>query len=75
MWIARRAAGVSRATYDTFAQGIRDNGANGLLLSGEKQEGAVWPKVYLQQLPTGRAQWVRGPGRVELVQLGFRSPN
>lgn len=75
VWIARRAAGVSRATYDTFAQGIRDNGANGLLLSGEKQEGAVWPKVYLQQLPTGRAQWVRGPGRVELVQLGFRSPN
>lgn len=69
VWAARRAAGVSRASYDAFLQGIRDNGANGLLLSGEKQEGAIWPKVYLQPLPAGRAQWVRGSGKVELVQL------
>ena len=69
VWAARRAAGVSRASYDTFLQGIRDNGANGLLLSGDRQEGAIWPKIYLHSAPPGRAQWVRGSGRVELLQL------
>ena len=69
VWAARRSAGVSRASYDTFLQGIRDNGANGLLLSGDRQEGAIWPKIYLHSAPPGRAQWVRGSGRVELLQL------
>lgn len=74
VWVARRSAGVSRSTYDPLVQAIRENGANGLLLSGEKQEGAIWPKTYLQQLPVGRGLWVRGSGRSDLVQIAFQPP-
>lgn len=74
VWVARRSAGVSRSVYDPLIQGIRENGASGLLLSGEKQEGAVWPKIYMQPLPPGRGLWVRGSGRTELVQVAYTPP-
>lgn len=74
VWVARRSAGVSRSAYDPLIQGIRENGASGLLLSGEKQEGAIWPKTYLEPLPAGRGRWVRNSGRTELVQVAYTPP-
>lgn len=74
VWVTRRSAGVSRSAYDPLVQGIRDNGANGVLLSGDRQEGALWPKTYLQQLPPGRALFVRGSRRTELIQVAYVRP-
>ncbi len=70
--IARRSAGFSRASYDAVLQGVRESGANGLLLSGEKQEGAIWPKIYLRPLPPGRAQWVNRQGRASMIQIATK---
>ncbi|RAV32136.1 type VII secretion protein EccC, partial [Corynebacterium heidelbergense] len=44
--VARRSAGVGRASYEAFLQAMKEAGANGLLLSGERQEGQIWPGVY-----------------------------
>ncbi|MDO5669810.1 MAG: type VII secretion protein EccCa [Corynebacterium sp.] len=71
--VARRSTGMSRASYDPLIQGVREAGAQGLLLSGDRQEGAIWPKVYLRELPPGRAQWVDRAGRVRMVQLAYHS--
>lgn len=69
--VTRRSSGMSRAGYDPVIQGIREAGAAGLLLSGDRQEGQIYPKVFLKPLPPGRAQWVQRSGRVEMVQIGF----
>ena len=69
--IARRAAGIGRSSYEPVLQGLKDAGANGILLSGDRQEGQVWPGVYLQRLPAGRANWVDKSGKKHLVQLAF----
>jgi len=69
--VARRSAGVSRSSYDPVMQGLREAGANGILLSGDRQEGSVWPKVFLKKLPPGRAQWVTRSGKPQMVQLAF----
>ena len=52
-------------------EGLREAGANGILLSGDRQEGSVWPKVFLKKLPPGRAQWVTRSGKPQMVQLAF----
>lgn len=69
--VARRAAGVGRASYENFLQGMREAGASGLLLSGERQEGQVWPGVYLRHLPAGRGLFVGRSGAPQLVQVAF----
>lgn len=69
--VTRRSSGMARASYDPVVQAIREAGAAALLLSGERQEGQIYPKVYLKQLPPGRAQWVQRNGRVEMVQVAL----
>lgn len=71
MIIARRSAVWMRSSFENVMQAIREAGANGLLLSGDRQEGQIWPGVYLQHLPAGRAQWVDKAGRRRLVQLAY----
>ncbi|MDK8797720.1 type VII secretion protein EccCa [Corynebacterium sp. MSK044] len=72
--IARRSSGMSRASYDPLMQAIREAGAAGVLLSGERQEGAIFPGVFLKRLPAGRAQWVNRSGRVEMIQIARDEP-
>lgn len=73
--IARRSAGVGRSSFENVMQAIREAGANGLLLSGDRQEGQIWPGVYLQHMPAGRAQWVDKAGRRRLIQLAYHPEN
>ncbi|WP_297008096.1 type VII secretion protein EccCb, partial [uncultured Corynebacterium sp.] len=69
--VARRAAGLGRASYENFLQGMREAGASGLLLSGERQEGQVWPGVYMRHLPPGRGLFVGRSGVPQLMQVAF----
>lgn len=71
--VARRAAGIGRAGYENFIQGMREAGASGVLLSGERQEGQVWPGVFLRHLPPGRAIFVGRSGTPQLIQLALSS--
>ncbi|MEY8565422.1 hypothetical protein [Corynebacterium sp.] len=40
-----------------------------MLLSGERQEGLIWPGVKFRRMPPGRAQWVDRAGTARVVQL------
>ena len=45
---------VSRALYEPVPQRLREVGATGLLLSGDRQEGAIYPGMHLSVQPPGR---------------------
>jgi S-DNA-T family DNA segregation ATPase FtsK/SpoIIIE len=53
--VARRSAGAGRAGYESVLQALRDAVATGVLLSGDRQEGQIWPSVKFRRFPPGRA--------------------
>lgn len=67
--ISRRSGGMARGSYDPVMQTLREAGVAGILHSGERQEGAIFPNVHLKRLPTGRAQYVDRSGRVAMIQV------
>ncbi|MEU4360782.1 type VII secretion protein EccCa [Promicromonospora sp. NPDC023987] len=67
--LARPVAGASRALYDPVLQALRDTGASGFVLSGERAEGQLFPGVRAEQLPPGRGFWARRGERPVLVQV------
>ncbi len=69
--VARRSAGVGRALYEPVLQRLRDAGATGLLLSGDRGEGPIYPGVQLAEAPPGRATLVRRGRKPALVQLAL----
>ncbi|MET3805636.1 S-DNA-T family DNA segregation ATPase FtsK/SpoIIIE [Nakamurella sp. UYEF19] len=72
MIVARRSGGAGRSLYEPVPQRLREVGATGLLLSGDRQEGAFYPGVHLSVQPPGRGTLVRRGRKPSLIQLGFR---
>lgn len=70
--LTRPVAGASRALFDSALQTVRDVGATGLLLSGERSEGALWPGVYATAAIPGRARIVRRAEPPRLMQIAQR---
>jgi len=69
--LCRRSSGSSRALFEPFVQGIKEAGAAGLLLSGERSEGQMWPGAYFSQQPAGRGTLVRRGRKPLLVQTAY----
>jgi S-DNA-T family DNA segregation ATPase FtsK/SpoIIIE len=69
--VARRSGGAGRALYEPVLQRLRDAGATGLLLSGDRGEGAIYPGVHLADAPPGRATLVRRGRKPAVVQLAL----
>ena len=67
--VLRRAGGAGRAMYEPVIQALKENGATGLLLSGDRQEGQIWPKVWMAHRPPGRGTLIRRDGRTEMIHL------
>jgi len=67
--IARPVAGASRAMFDSAIQAIRDTGGCGLVMNGERSEGAIFPKVYAEQMVAGRGRFIRRGTAPRLVQV------
>ena len=72
MIVTRRSGGAGRAMYEPVPQRMREVGASGLLLSGDRQEGALYPGAYLSVQPPGRGNLVRRGRKPMLVQLAYR---
>ena len=68
---ARHSGGVGRALFEPFLQRLRELGATGLVLRGDRQEGQLWPGVYPSLLPPGRGQLARRGRRPTLVQIVY----
>lgn len=69
--VTRPVAGASRAMYDRVLQVTRDTGGSVLLMSGERSEGQVLPRVYPERFPPGRGRFVRRGERAHVVQLAL----
>ena len=69
--IARSTAGASRAAYEPFMQRMQELGAQGLLLSGDPNEGDVLAGLKPRPMPTGRGIFVSRKRGNPLVQTGL----
>jgi S-DNA-T family DNA segregation ATPase FtsK/SpoIIIE len=73
--VTRRSGGAGRSLYEPVPQRLREIGATGLLLSGDRSEGAFYPGVHLSVQPPGRGTLVRRGRRPSLVQLASSHPD
>jgi S-DNA-T family DNA segregation ATPase FtsK/SpoIIIE len=69
--ISRGFGGVGRAMYDPVVQRIRDMGSPALVMSGNKDEGALWGGVRGEPLPAGRGRLVSRRLGTRLVQTAL----
>ncbi|GAB2615641.1 type VII secretion protein EccCa [Kribbella endophytica] len=69
--IARRAAGAGRAMYEPFLTTVMESGTAGLVLSGDKAEGALFTGAAPGNYPPGRGLFVRRGERPSLIQTAL----
>ncbi|EMY32296.1 type VII secretion protein EccCa [Arthrobacter crystallopoietes BAB-32] len=69
--LSRRVRGASRGMYESFFMSLRDSGSTGLLMSGDRGEGALLNGIRARSLPPGRAQLVQAGKPVNTVQLYY----
>ncbi|MGY0233292.1 type VII secretion protein EccCa [Longispora urticae] len=72
--ITRRMGGASRALYDPVIQRLRELDCPGLLMSGNRDEGAIFGNLKPSQLPPGRGTLVRRRDGANLIQLAWSDP-
>ncbi|MGA4785923.1 type VII secretion protein EccCa [Nocardia sp. AB354] len=68
--IARRSGGASRALYEPLIGRMKDIGTIGLLMSGNRDEGALLGNVRLSEMPPGRGTLVARSGN-SLIQTAW----
>ncbi|WP_139738698.1 type VII secretion protein EccCa [Actinomyces wuliandei] len=73
--LARPMAGASQAMYDPFIQALRDTGATGLMMDGERSEGVVLAGTRPEHLRPGRGWWIRRGRRPRLAQVAAFTPD
>ncbi|MCW5254468.1 type VII secretion protein EccCa [Streptomyces sp. SHP 1-2] len=67
--IARSTAGAGRSGYETFMQRIKELGAQGVILSGDRAEGDLLGGVRARPMPPGRGVFVSRRQGKPLVQV------
>ncbi|GAB1644206.1 type VII secretion protein EccCa [Krasilnikovia sp. MM14-A1259] len=70
--LARRVAGASRGLFDPFVQAVRETGAAGLVMTGDRGEGKLLGDAYARPLPPGRGQLIRRGQPPALIQTARR---
>lgn len=68
--LARSIGGAGRALFEPVVQKLRESGTPGLIMSGSKDEGALFGNVKAEPLPPGRARLVTRQG-VRLIQIAL----
>ncbi|MFC7303186.1 type VII secretion protein EccCa [Streptomyces monticola] len=69
--IARNTAGAGRSAYEPFMQRIKELGAQGVVLSGDPNEGDILGNVRPRPMPPGRGIFVSRRRGNPLVQTGL----
>lgn len=73
--LARRTGGASRAMFDPIIQRLREAGAPGLIMSGDRDEGPLVGTIRPSAQPPGRGWLVDRQGNKSLIQLAWLPPN
>jgi S-DNA-T family DNA segregation ATPase FtsK/SpoIIIE len=69
--IARASGGASRSLYEPVMQRMRELGAQGVVLSGDRAEGALLGNITATQLPPGRGHFHTRRRGGQLIQTGW----
>jgi S-DNA-T family DNA segregation ATPase FtsK/SpoIIIE len=69
--VARRSGGAGRAAYDTLLGKLHELDMPGLVMSGNRQEGAIVRNVAPSPQPPGRGVLVRRTDGVNLIQTAW----
>ncbi|MGW0565513.1 type VII secretion protein EccCa [Streptomyces sp. NPDC003016] len=69
--IARSSGGASRSLYEPVMQRLRELGAQGLVMSGDRSEGALLGNITPSQLPPGRGYFHTRRRSGQMVQTGW----
>ncbi len=69
--VARRVAGAGRGLYDPLVQAMREIGTGAVLMSGDRSEGQLFPRVYANRQPPGRGRWIQRGGSPRLMQTAL----
>jgi S-DNA-T family DNA segregation ATPase FtsK/SpoIIIE len=69
--LTRKVAGASHGLYEPFTAALRESGATGLVMSGDRSEGALFPGVRAGILPPGRGLLVRQGERARTMQVAY----
>ncbi|GAA5188696.1 type VII secretion protein EccC [Rugosimonospora acidiphila] len=72
--ITRRIGGASRAMFDPVIARIRELASPGIMMSGPRDEGALFGNIKPQLLPPGRAWLITRREGSRLVQLAWSPP-
>lgn len=67
--LTRPVAGSSRAMYSPFVLSAHETGGAALLMSGDRAEGQILPRVYPERMPPGRGRYVRRGERPFVIQV------
>ena len=67
--LTRRMTGAGRAMYDPLVNTMRDSGATGFMLSGDRSEGMLLGNQRPRTLPIGRTMLLRSGQPVRTVQI------
>jgi S-DNA-T family DNA segregation ATPase FtsK/SpoIIIE len=71
--VTRRVAGSSRGLYEPFVMAMRESGAVGLIMSGERTEGPLMGSVRAALQPPGRGVVIRAGQTPTTVQIALMS--
>jgi S-DNA-T family DNA segregation ATPase FtsK/SpoIIIE len=73
--LSRRMAGAATGVFaDAFLRAVMQSGATGLVMSGDRSEGQIFPGVWPGPQPRGRGLWVRRGSRPRVVQTALAPP-
>jgi S-DNA-T family DNA segregation ATPase FtsK/SpoIIIE len=72
--LTRRIGGASRAIFDPVISRIRELASPGIMLSGPREEGAIFGTIKPQLLPPGRGWLFTRRGGARLIQLAWTPP-
>jgi S-DNA-T family DNA segregation ATPase FtsK/SpoIIIE len=72
--VTRRAGGAGRAQFDPVLQRLRELGSPGIVMSGDRDEGALIGSVRPSPQPPGRGWMVSRRHGTRLIQLAYLEP-
>jgi S-DNA-T family DNA segregation ATPase FtsK/SpoIIIE len=72
--VARRAGGAARAMFEPVIQRLRELDVPGLLMSGNREEGALLGNLKPSPQPPGRGHLIRRSDGTQLIQTAWVEP-
>lgn len=72
--MTRRVMGSARGLFEPFTLGVRESGCLGLLMSGDRSEGQLFPGIRPMTLPVGRGLYIRPGDSARTMQTAYFDP-